>query len=173
MKKLLVFVALFVFGLASVSAMTESEFKAKLNGTTKEINGSTFKLTDQEKTLVERYLDQYEVTSADADLIVEKLEDVFDILKNSGKKKFQDLPADKKQEVKTIVTNLSASANSVDCTIKNGKLVVYVPNSNRGEIFYETPVLPIAPTNRSYLLAGLGLISVVGLALAFKKVKNA
>ena len=173
MKKILVFVALFVFGLANVSAMTESELKTKLTETTKEINGSVFKATDQEKTLIERYLDQYDVSSEDADLIVTKLEETFDILKTSGKKKFQELSRTDKDRIVTIVTNLSAQADSVDCAIVNGHFVVYVPGSNRGSVFYKTQVLPIAQTNRDFLVAGLGLISVIGMALAFKKVKNA
>ena len=171
MKKFILFVAVFVFGLANVSAMTESELKAKLTDTYT-VNGSTFKATDQEKTLIERYLDQYEVSSADADLYVEKLEEVFDILRASGKKKFQELSSSDKTRIKNIVANVSAQT-SADCAIVDGLFVLYEPNTNRGRIFYETPVYPIAQTNRDLLVAGLGLISVVGLALAFKKVKNA
>ncbi len=171
MKKLLVFVALFVFGLANVSAMTESELKTKLYNTTKEINGSVFKLTDEEKTLVERYVNQYEVKEADADLAVEKMEEAFNILKNSGKKKFQELSRSDKDRITTIVTKLSADATTVDCAIVNGQFVVYEPGTTT--VFYETPVLPIAQTNRDFLVAGLGIISVIGMALAFKKVKNA
>ena len=171
MKKLLVFLVALTFGFSTVNAMTEAELKEKLTQSYT-VNGSTFKATDQEKTLIERYLNQYEVSSNDADYVVEKLNAVFDILKNSGKKTFQELSSTDKQRIVDIVADVSRSTD-FDCAIVDGKFIVYVPNTNRGEKFYVTPVKPIAQTNRDLLIAGLGVISVLGIALAFKKVKNA
>ena len=66
MKKVMfLLVALFI-GLVSVNAMTESELEAKLTKSYT-VNGSTFKASDSQKVLIKRYLDQYEVSSSDAD----------------------------------------------------------------------------------------------------------
>lgn len=170
MKKFLVFVALFVFGLTSVSAMTESELKAKLSEE-QVINGATFKASDEEKNLIDMYLSQFDITSTDADKIVDAMTYVFNVLKNSGKQRFQDLSSAQKQDITTKIRSLSQEVSSINVDVVNGKFVVYNPND--GSTFYQSKVTPIATTNRSVILAGLGLISVVGLALAFKKVKNA
>ena len=171
MKKFLVLLVALSFGLTSVSAITEAELKEKLSQSYT-VNGSTFKATDEEKTLIERYLDQYEVTSADADVIVAKLQAVFDVLENSGKKTFQELSDADKARVVALVADVDAT-DSIDCAIVDGVFIVYVPNTNKGRVFYESPVKPIAQTNRDLIVAGLGVISVIGMALAFRKVKNA
>ena len=171
MKKFLVFLVAVSFGLASASAMTESELKEKLNQSYT-VNKSTFKTTDEEKELIARYLDQYEVTSNDADVIWAKLQAVFDVLKKSGKKTFQELSSADKARVVALVGEVDAT-DSIDCAIVDSRFIVYVPNTNKGKIFYKTPVTPIAQTNRDLIVAGLGIISVLGMALAFKKIKNA
>ena len=171
MKKFLVFLVAVSFGLASASAMTEAELKEKLFQSYT-VNGAKFEATDEQKNLIETYLNQYEVTSADADVIYAKLQAAFDVLKKSGKTKFEDLNASQKKEITDLVADVDATP-SMDVAIVNGKLVVYVPNTNRAKDYYRTPVEPIAQTNRSLIVAGLGLFSVLGMALAFKKIKNA
>ena len=174
MKKILVFLAVLTFSLNTVNAMTEAELKEKLTQS-RTVNGAKFEATDQEKTLIERYLNQYEVSSNDADYVVNKLNAVFDILKDSGKKTFQELSSADKQRIVAIVADVSANTD-FDCAIVDGRFVLYVPNPdnpNEKEVFYKSPVKPIAQTNRDLLIAGLGIISALGIALAFKKVKNA
>ena len=169
MKKFLVFLVAVVFGLATVSAMTEEELKEKIfEGVT--VNGSTFKPNDQQKTAAERYLNLYEVSSADADLIWEKIQASFDVLRDSGKKTFQEMSAADKARVVALVSDIDANT-SVSCAIVDEVLVVYEPDT--GEVFYKDPVTPIAQTNRDLIAAGLGVISVLGMALAFRKIKNA
>ena len=174
MKKLLVVIALVLaFGVSKAYAITESELYTKLTQEY-EVNGVTFKATDSQKTLIERYLDQYEVSSADADYIVSKLQAVFNVLDASGKTSFYDLSSAQKQQIVGIVADVSANT-SVDCAIVDGELVVYVPNTNKGEVFYDTPVNPIAQTDSysTMIIAGLGLVSLLGIGLALYKVKNA
>ena len=173
MKKILVFLAALTFGLASASAMTEAELKEKLTQSY-EVNGVTFKATDQQKTLIEQYLNQYDVSSSDADTIYAKLQAALNILKNSGKKSFYDLSTTDKQAIVGLVNDV-ATNTSVNAAIVDGQLVVYVPGSTTGAVFYKAPVTPIAQTgsNRSVIVAGLGLFSLLGVAVAFKKIKNA
>ena len=171
MKKLLVFLVAIAFGVTTASAMTETELKEKLyEGTT--VNGATFKPSDEEKTMIERYLDQYNVTSSEADLIWEKIQAAFDILKNSGKKKFQDMTSADKARVVALVSDVD-SGTSLDCAIIDGVFIVYTPDTGKSDVFYKDPVYPIAQTNSGLLIAGLSVISVIGMALAFRKIKNA
>lgn len=176
MKKFFIILVLFVFGVANVKAISESELLDKLTKSYT-INGSTFQATDEQKVLIERYLDQYDVSSAHADYIVSKLEEVLNVLKVSGKKSFYDLSASDKRKIIDLVADVAVNT-SVDCAIVDGKLVIYVPNSNRSDIFYETPINPvktgkITQTNRTLVMAGFGLFAVIGMAFALRRVRDA
>ena len=173
MKKCLVLLAAVVFGLTSVSAMTEAELKEKLTQSY-EVNGVTFQANDQQKVEIERYLNLYEVSSDDADYIYSKLQAALEILRASGKKSFYNLSSSDKNRIVALVADVTANT-SVDAAIVDGLLVIYEPGTTSGTVFYKSPVNPIAQTdsNRSVIVAGLGLISLLGLALAFRKIKNA
>ena len=173
---LLVIVVTFLFGLSSVYAMTEDELFSKLTQSYK-VNGVTFQVTDSQKTLIERYLKQYDVSSEDADYVVSKMEAVFNVLKESGKKSFYDLSYNDKQRIISLVADV-ANHTSVDVAIVSGELVVYVPGSQKSEVFYQAPVVPnengeITQTNRTLVFAGLGLFTAIGISLAFRKMKDA
>ena len=127
---------------------------------------------DQEKNLIETYLDQYEISSSDADYIWEKVLAAFDVLKNSGKKKFQDMSAAEKASIVALAGEVDENT-SIECAIVDGVFILYEPNTRRQNVFHKTPVYPIAQTNSGLLAAGLGVISVLGIALAFRKIKNA
>lgn len=174
MKKLLLVIALVLaFGVTKTYAITESELFTKLTQEY-EVNGVTFKANDSQKTQIERYLDQYEISSGDADYIVSKLEETFGVLRNSGKTSFYDLSSSDKQTIVAIVADVSANT-SLDCAIVDGELVVYVPGTDKTEVYYDTPVNPIAQTDSTstMVIAGLGLVSLFGIGLALYKVKNA
>ena len=175
-KLLLLFMVAFMICIIRVDAITEDELYTKL---TQEytVNGATFKATDTQKNLIKTYLKQYEVNSTDADYIVTKLEEVFNVLKTSGKTSFYNLSAKDKKKIVDLVAEVAANT-SVDVAIVDGELKVYVPGTNKGEVFYETPVNPIttgemAQTNRTLIMASLGIFTVIGMALAFRKIRNA
>jgi len=174
MKKILLIIALvFAFGVTNAYAISESELYSKLTEEHK-VNGVTFKANDAQKNLIKQYLDQYEVSSSDADYIVTKLEETFNILKNSGKKSFYDLSSTDKNKIISIAANVSTNT-SLDCAIVDGEFIVYVPGTNKGEVFYASSVNPIAQTDSSstLIIAGLGIVSLLGIGLALHKVKNA
>lgn len=175
-RSFFVFVVAMVFGIAAVNAMTESQLLEKLTGQFY-VNGVVFEATDSQKELIATYLDQYEVSSADCDYIAAQVDAVFDVLRNSGKTSFYDLSAAEKSQIVSLVADVSANT-SVDVAIVSGELVVYVPGTNKGEVFYKTPVNPdvngeIAQTNRTVVIAGLGIFSLIGMAFAFGKIRNA
>ena len=176
MKKLLLLIIPFIIGLSSVNAITKNELLERLTKSY-EVNGVTFQATDSQRTLIERYLAQYEVSSKDADYVVQKLEEVLNVLKTSGKKSFYDLSTSDKQKIISLVADV-ATNTSIDVAIVSGELIVYVPNTNKGEVFYKAPVTPtangeITQTNRTLILSGLGIFTVIGMTLAFRKIRNA
>lgn len=171
MKKLLVLVFALFISMTSVSAMSETQLKTKLTES-KTINGVTFKASDSQKTAIEQYLNQYEVSSSDADYIVSKLNEAFNVLKASGKTSFYKMNKSDKNKIISLVSDV-ATNTSVKVAIVKGNLVVYKPGTN--EIFYETPINPvngdIVQTSRGLTIAIAGIISVIGIAIALKKVK--
>ena len=172
MKKVMVFLATLCVGLVSVSAMSESELKTKLTQSYK-VNGVTFKATSSQSTLIERYLDTYEVSSSDADYIAKKLDAAMEVLRASGKTSFYDLSKADKDKIIGFVSDVSANT-SVKAIISKENLIIYVPGTN--DVFYKTPVHPIngdiRQTSAGLTVATAGLISMIGIAVALKKVKN-
>lgn len=171
MKKLLVFIFALFIGIVSVSAMSEKELKTKLTKEYK-VNGVTFKATDTQKTALEQYLNQYNVSSSDADYIAGKLDEAFNILKASGKKSFYDMTTADKKKIVALVSDVATNTSVKAAIIKNN-LVIYKPGTNN--IFYETPIYPvngdIVQTSRGLTVAVAGIISAIGIAIALKKVK--
>ena len=173
MKKVVVFLFALCFGLTTVNAMSENEFKEKLTESYT-INGAVFRADDQEKVLIERYLNTYELSNEDADYIYDKLLEAKDILTQSGKKRFHDLSKEDKNRIIALVSDV-ATNTSLDAVIVKGELIIYVPGSNKSEKFYVTPVdrdTPIAQTSRSTYMVSFGFVSMFGIAVALRK-KNA
>ncbi len=174
MKKILLFLAVLFVGITSTSAMTESELEAKLTKKY-EVNGVTFQAKDSQKNLIKSYLKTYDISSSEADYISKKLDEAFDVLKKSGKKSFYDLSSADKKKIIALVADVSSNT-SVKAAIEKIYLVVYKPNSN--EVFHKEPIYPtengdIQQTSRNITLVVAGLISMAGIALAIKKIKNA
>ena len=171
MRKVLVFLFTLFVGVASVSAMSESKLIEKLSKEIK-VNGATYKISDSQKTALEQYLNQYDISEADADVIAQKFDAAFEILKNSGKQKFYDMTKAQKQQVKDLAVEV-ANSTSVKVAIVKNNLVVYKPGTT--DIFYETPINPvngdIVQTNRGLTVAIAGIISAIGIVIALLKVK--
>ena len=172
MKKVLVFLFTLFVGTMTVSAMSESKLIEKLSQEIK-VNGATYKISDSQKTALEQYLNQYDISSAHADIIAEKFDKAFEILKNSGKQRFYDMTKAEKQQVKDLVLEV-ANSTDIDCTIIKDNLVVYKPGTT--DIFYETPINPvngdIVQTSRGLTVAIAGIVSAIGIVIALLVVKN-
>lgn len=173
MKKVIVFLAALCVGLVSVSAMSESELKEKMTQSYA-VNGVTFQATSTQKNLIEQYLNQYEVSSADADYIASKLDEAFNILRASGKTSFYDLSKSDKNRIVALGSDVTANT-SVHVVVTKHDLIVYVPGTN--DVFYKTPVYPnsngdIRQTSTGLTVAACGLVSIAGIAVALKRAKN-
>ncbi len=171
MKRIMFFLVTLFVGIISVNAMTESELEAKLTKSYT-INGATFKASDSQKVLIKRYLDQYEVTNNEADYISNKIDEAKNILQASGKGSFNNLSRADKDKIIALCTDISSNT-SVKVTINKGKLVVYVPGTN--DIFYSAPVNPangdVVQTSDTLTVAIAGVISVLGIAIAVRKIR--
>ena len=171
MKKLVLFLLALFVGVLSVNAMSESELEAKL---TKQytVNGVVYQATDNQKVLIKRYLDQYEVSSSDADFIAAKLDEALAVIKASGVKDVKNLSTADKNKIIALVNEVSTKT-SVDAAIVKGYLVVYVPGTNKGDVFAKEEVRPkngdVVQTSSKATIAVAGLISILGIAVAVKK----
>jgi hypothetical protein len=173
MKKLsvILFAALLFFGAVRVNAMTEAELKDALTQTI-EINGSKYTVDDGTKTAIERYLNQYDVSSAHADYINARINTAISILKSEGQTDFKKLSTTAKNKLKALVEEISNNT-SVKATVTNGSVVVLDPT---GGTFYEVDHLVKQTGSTATLigvLAGVSLLVVAaGACLVVKQVKE-
>lgn len=167
--KVLVFIFVAFIGISNVSAMSESKLKTKLTSEFK-VNGATFKASDSQKTALEQYLNQYDISKTDADYVAKKVDEAFDILRASGKKSFYDMSKADKNKVVALVSDVAANTSIKAAIVKNN-LVIYKQGSS--DIFYETPINPIdvVQTSRGLTVAIAGIISAIGIAIALTRVK--
>lgn len=174
MKKVLVFLAALSIGLGTASAMTEKELKAELTKTYV-INGVEKSADARDKKLIEEYLDTYEVSSSDADAIINALNKAKDILSASGKTRFHDLSKKDQKAILALVNDISENT-SISATISKGYLIVYKPGTTkefgRSYVDHDPSTKGIMPTSATLTVAGAGLISMIGAGLALKKSKE-
>ena len=100
MKKMLilaVFLVGFFFMSTKASAITKQELEDKI-GQKYVINGSEFKVSADNMVLLERYLDSYDISEADADYIASKVDEAVAIIKTSGATSIDDLSSTAKNQ---------------------------------------------------------------------------
>ena len=173
MKKLsyVLLAAILFFGFFKVNAATEEELKDALFGTVK-INGSEYRLDDGTRTAVERYLNEYDVNSSDADYIITRINTAKSILESEGEPNFKNLSSSAKNRLKALVVEIDEHT-SVKATVTNGSVVVKDGSGNK---FYEVTKLVKqtgSETSVTALIAGISLLIVAaGSFLVVKQVKE-
>lgn len=172
MKKLSLFTLIAVLFLGmNVYAMTESELKDKLTQTIT-VGSDKYSLSDGDKVLVERYLNENEVSSADADYINERINTVISIIQGQGNANFKNYPTSVKNQLKALVTEVSGNT-SVKATVTNGSVIVY---NGDGSTFAEITGLVKqtgSETSKTAIIAGISILIVaVGACLVIKQVKT-
>ena len=173
MKKLgiLLFVVLLFVGVVKVNAMSESDLKDALTQTIT-IDGVKVHVDDATKTAIERYLNQYEVSSADADYINERINTAISILKSEGQTDFKKLSTSAKNKLKALVVEISENT-SVKATVTEGTVVVLDAS---GDPFFEVDHLVKqtgSTTTLTAMVAGVSLLIVAaGAWLVVKQVKE-
>ena len=173
MKKLsyLLLAALLFVGLLKVDALSEAKLKEALTQTIT-INGTEWSVDGSTKAAIERYLNQYDVSEADADYINERINTAISIIKSEGQTDFSKLSASAKNKLKALVVEIS-DHTSVKATVTNGSVVVLTPS---GDTFYEVDHLVkqtgSSMTTTAIVTAVSFVIVAAGACLVVKQVKE-
>ena len=171
MKKL--FVALLavvlVGGVANVNAMSEKDLLAKISQTYT-VNGKTVKVDQSILVQVERYLDTYEVSEADADIIAAQIDEVAAYMKKNNITSYDQLSKEGKNVVANAVKTIS-NKTSVKLSISDsGALTVYAPGTNKVFAVVDSDGVVIRKTGNTYaIVAVAGVITLAGAVIAFRK----
>lgn len=174
MKKVFVVLAvvasLFV-GLKSASAMTEEKLK-EVFAQKFEVKGKTYTIADDAKIMLERYLDQYDVSEEHCQYIADRVNDAIGIVKKAGVTDINKMDKGTKDDLKKLVELVSANT-SVKATVKKKSVVVLKPDGN---VFVEIDK-PIKQTgsesNTIAIVAGVSfLVTVAGALLVVRQVKH-
>lgn len=176
MKKMLIvsLIAGLLFSASNVSAMTEAELKAKL---TQEytINGEKFSISSDMKVMLDKYLEENEISSSDADYIASKWDDAIAILKSEGVAATADadkLSSKAKSRLTALVRDVDANT-SVNIVMENG--VPVVKNAD-GTTFAKISE-PVKRTGKEVdavrVLASVAfVVTAVGAVMVVRQVKN-
>ena len=122
MKKVLSVILLIVIVMAcatNVKAIASSELSSRLYSI-----GAKYGMTQSDKIKIDRYLADYPITSAKADQVLAKAEEVANIMENAGVTDIRDLMPEQKEQVQEIA-NEAASIVGVTLTYVSGVIDVY------------------------------------------------
>ncbi len=171
MKKafLTVLAAVLVLGATNVSAMSESELKAKLTKTYT-INGVEYKADASVVKQISDYLDTFEVSADDADFIAQKVDEAVKVVEESGVKDVKKLSSTAKNTILDKVAEISANTSVKMNVAEDGTVVVYNPNTG-AEWSRVTDLIKY--TDNSAILMVAGIVSVLGIAVATRKIAKA
>jgi len=157
MKKLFLMVIGVVALLSTnVDAMTEKELQQKL---TKEytINGVSFKLDSSYVSQVERYLNENEVSSKDADYISKKVDEVVKVIESGNAKDIKSLSKSEKDKLKNIASEISSNTDVNVTVAKGGEVTVY---NTDGTVFTKVSE-PIKYTDNNTLIISLTTVAIL------------
>lgn len=179
MKKKVSLALLLAAGLVAVSpvsAMTEAELQAKLTKSYT-VNGVKVQANEKQADMIKKYLDEFDVSTDDADKISEYVDQAIKAVEDSGAKSWKEV------QDKGVVTKLADIATeaskleSVDVSLNSDGTIV-VRNPKTGETWADKiKVTDSKVTNTDdsmtiVLSSGIA-ISLVGLLLVTKKVVKA
>ncbi len=169
MKKsfLIALVATLFMSVTNVSAMTKDELKTKL---TKEytINGATFKASASDVAQIERYLEQNDISEADADKIAAKVDEAVSVIEAGNATKLEDLTQSEKDSLVQLISDIS-NTTSVKVTVNKGVITVY--NIDGTEFTKITDMIKQTGANYTIVIIA-GVISILGFLVIANKMKE-
>ena len=173
MKKLLsvVLVLVMFFAVTTVKAMTEDELYDALTQTIT-VKGNKYAVDEATKNHARVYLNQFDVSSEDADYINVRINKAIDILKGAGTVDASKLSAGDKEDLKELVKEIRLHT-SVNAEVTNGAVVIY---DNNGDVFFEVTRLVKqtgVETSTTAIIATISLVIVAaGALLVGRQVKH-
>ncbi len=174
MKNLLIalFTVTLLVGIVNVKATTEGELKAKIiKGYV--VNEKEVKPTAYQVNEMERYLNKYELSDADATFIANKMDEIYELAKADKAETFTDLSKSSKSKAVAIVAEIS-SKTSVKATLtSDGVLTIF--ESDGKTVFCKIIDKHLTKQTgvSNYVLAFAGFASLFGVAYIVKKAFNA
>lgn len=172
MKKLLTIsilaVMLILATVTGVNAATNSNLASTLYNM-----GAKYGMTSADRVRIQRYLNDYPVTDAEANAIVAKAQEAINVMEAEGVTNYKDLSAEKKEQVKSIANSAASIAgatlvfgtSSVD-VYKDGKLIENV-SYNSGKLAYT------GSNNTVLAVSSIAVMALVAAVIARKKLANA
>lgn len=158
------------FTVINVNAMTESELKTKLTKTYI-INGEEIKVSDSQRTEIERYLDKYEISSSDADYISGKVDEAIAIAQKAKATNFTDLTSSEVSQIIALVSDISKNTSVKASLTNDGKLTIYEEDGKTPFTIITDKDNGIKNTNNNYFIIIIaGAISLLGIVVITKKV---
>ena len=173
MKKLgiiALIIGLFVVGTISVKALNEAGLKEKLLQTI-EVGGEKYSLSSSDKKIVETYLDQNDISDADATYIGEKVDAAISIIQGQKNVDFTNYPQSVKDELKAMVADISSKTNVKATLTKEG---LTVKNADGSDTVITKLVKQTGyETSKTAIIVAISfLIVAVGTGLVIKQVKT-
>ena len=166
MKKIfLAIIATVLFiSATSVDAMTKDELKNKLTASYT-VNGATIKVNGSQAALIERYLQQNNISSSDADYIAQKHDEALAVMEAGNARSLSELTKSEKNRIIAIINDVS-NKTAVKIRISKGN-VLTIYNTD-GSVFTVISNV-IKYTDNSGIFVVAGAISLVGMFLFMKK----
>lgn len=165
-------IAVLVFGVVNVKALNEAGLKEKLFQEVK-VGNKTYTISDSQKVIVERYLDQNEISDADCTLIGEKVDAAIRIIQGQGNVNFTNYPQRVKDQLKALVDDITTGTNNrVRATLTKDGLTVQ--NTDGTSVLVDGPVKQTgSETSKTAIIVGISILIVaVGTCLVIKQVKT-
>ena len=164
-----IFAVLLIFGTVNVKALNEEGLKEKLFQTI-EVGNGKYSLSNDQKKLVETYLEQNEISDKDAAVIGEKIDEAIAIIKKQGNINFTKYPQKVKNELKALVADISRDTKVKATLTKDGLIV---KNSDGTETIITSLVKQTGyESSKTALIVGISFVIVaVGTCLVVKQLK--
>lgn len=167
MKKifLAVLATVLFISATSVDAMTKDELKNKLTASYT-VNGSSIQVSSSQATLIERYLQQNDISSSDADYIAKKVDEALAVMEAGNARSLNELTKSEKNRIIAIIGDVS---NKTAVKIKISKGNVLTIYNTDGTVFTVISDL-IKYTDNSSMVVLAGAISLAGMLLLVRTV---
>lgn len=171
-KVLLTLVAVVALGcMTNVSAMTEEELFNTLSQPVT-VNGKQYTIPADKKVLLERYFEQNEVSSEDADYIAAKYTEAKTLAAKIDATSYNAMSATDKEKFITIVSEVKENTK-VDVTLsENGVLTVKNQDGSIVTVDVTESIIKTTGSNVA-IIAIAGLVSLIGVSVIAKKVSKA
>ena len=163
-------IGLFIVGTYNVKALNEAGLKDKLFQTIK-VGDSDFSLSSDEKKIVETYLEQNEISDEDATFIGEQIDKAIKIIQNQKNVQFTKYPQSVKNELKSLVAEISSNTK-VKATLTKEGLTVKNTDGTEVVITYLVKQTGYETSKTAIIVAISFLIVAVGTGLVIKQVKT-